>query len=199
MTTTGTRDALVELLRRYEPPVADRITVAKRMLEFVEQEPACAERTTSFGHLTGSSWVVNAARTKALLLHHRKLNRWIQPGGHADGEFDLLSVALKEAREESGLSRLEPVSGEVFDLDIHEIPAFKDMPAHYHFDVRFLLVADDTEQPCRNDESNDVKWIDLADISTYTDEESVLRMARLCGIGSWEGDRPRSPNGSVSK
>jgi len=182
MTTTGTRNALVELLRRYESPVADRITVAKRMLEFVEQEPACAERTTLFGHLTGSSWIVNAARTKTLLLHHRKLNRWIQPGGHADGEFDLLSVALKEAREESGLSRLEPVSGEVFDIDIHEIPAFKDLPAHYHFDVRYLLVADDSEAPCRNDESNDVKWIELADISTYTDEESVLRMARLCGV-----------------
>lgn len=105
----------------------------------------------------------------------------MQPGGHADGDLDLLSVALREAREESGLSRIQPVSGEVFDVDIHEIPPFKDIPAHYHFDVRFLLVADDTEEPCRNEESNEVKWIALADIQKYTDEESVLRMARLGG------------------
>jgi 8-oxo-dGTP pyrophosphatase MutT (NUDIX family) len=103
----------------------------------------------------------------------------MQPGGHADGELDLLSVALREAREESGLSRIEPVSGEVFDVDIHEIPPFKEIPAHYHFDVRFLFVADDTEEPSRNEESNEVKWIEVANIRKYTDEESVLRMARL--------------------
>jgi 8-oxo-dGTP pyrophosphatase MutT (NUDIX family) len=115
----------------------------------------------------------------ALLLHHRKLNRWMQPGGHADGDLDLLAVALREAREESGLRSIEPVSGEVFDVDIHEIPPFKDIPAHYHFDVRFLLVADDSEVPSQNDESNEVKWIELSEIGRYTDEESVLRMARL--------------------
>jgi 8-oxo-dGTP pyrophosphatase MutT (NUDIX family) len=103
----------------------------------------------------------------------------MQTGGHADGDLDLLGVALREAREESGLSRIEPVTGEVFDVDIHEIPPFKDIPAHYHFDVRFLLVADDSEMPSRNDESNEVKWVELSEIQRYTDEESVLRMARL--------------------
>jgi 8-oxo-dGTP pyrophosphatase MutT (NUDIX family) len=106
----------------------------------------------------------------------------MQPGGHADGEFDLLSVALREAREESGLTRIEPVTREIFDVDIHEIPPFKDIPAHYHFDVRFLLRADDAEMPRSNQESNQVKWINLADISRHTDEESVLRMARMGGV-----------------
>ena len=179
MTSTGSRAALLELLRRYSPTVADRAPVVKQILSFVESEPECAERSHQFGHLTGSAWIVNPARTKALLLHHSKLNRWMQPGGHADGELDLLSVALKEAREESGLPRIEPISREVFDVDIHEIPQFKDIPAHYHFDVRFLLCADDSEQPCRNEESNEVKWIDLTDIHTYTEEESVSRLSAV--------------------
>ena len=199
MTTTDTREALIELLRRYSPPTADRASDVGRIISFVEREPACAERSHQFGHLTGSAWIVNTTRTKALLLHHRKLSRWMQPGGHADGDLDLLAVALREAREESGLSGIEPVTREIYDVDIHEIPPFKDVPSHYHFDVRFLLRADDAEMPRHNEESNQVKWIDLADISQYTREESVLRMARMGGIGSWEGDRPRSPKGSVSK
>jgi 8-oxo-dGTP pyrophosphatase MutT (NUDIX family) len=179
MIPTDSRERLLEILRRYAPPSEDRGAEVRRIISFVEREPACAERSHQFGHLTGSAWIVTADRTKALLLHHRKLNRWMQPGGHADGELDLLAVALREAREESGLSSIEPVSGEVFDVDIHEIPPFKGIPAHYHFDVRFLLVGDDTEKPSRNEESNEVKWIELSAIREYTDEESVLRMARL--------------------
>lgn len=182
MQSVFSRDSLLQLLCRYHPEEPDRLAVAERIIAFVRDEPACAERSHLYGHLTGSAWVVNATRTKALLLHHRKLNRWMQPGGHADGEFDLLSVALREAREESGLTGIEPVTGEIFDVDIHEIPPFKEIPAHYHFDVRFLLYADDEEIPRHNEESNDVKWIDLADLSQYTEEESVLRMAWMGGV-----------------
>ncbi len=178
------RDSLLNLLSRYHPEGPDRAAVVEGIIAFVRDEPACAERSHLYGHLTGSAWVVNTTQTKALLLHHRKLNRWMQPGGHADGEYDLLSVALREAREESGLSCIEPVTGEIFDVDIHEIPPFKDIPAHYHFDVRFLLRADDAEMPRHNQESNQVKWIDLVDISQYTDEESVLRMVRMGGVFS---------------
>lgn len=178
------RDSLLQLLRSFVSSANERVAVGNRIISFVEREAACAERSHQFGHLTGSAWVVNSARTQTLLLHHRKLNRWIQPGGHADGSFDLLAVALREAREESGLTRVEPVTCEIFDVDIHRIPPFKDIPAHYHFDVRFLLCADDTETPRRNEESNEVKWIDLADITKYTDEESVLRMARLGAVRS---------------
>ena len=133
MSSSCSRESLLKLLRRYSPSTDDRIPVAERIVSFVEGEPACAERSHLFGHLTGSAWIVNPDRTKTLLLHHRKLHRWMQPGGHADGEFDLLAVALKEAREESGLVRIEPVSPDVFDVDIHEIPPFKDIPAHYHY------------------------------------------------------------------
>jgi 8-oxo-dGTP pyrophosphatase MutT (NUDIX family) len=175
-----TRESLLELLRRYYPLTDDRLPVLERLIAFVESTPMCAERSNIYGHLTGSAWVVNSDRSKALLLHHRKLNRWMQTGGHADGEFDLLSVALREAHEESGLARIEPVSREVFDVDIHEIPPYKDLPAHYHFDVRFLLQGDEDEPIVHNEESNGVAWIPLKEITSYTEEESVMRMARTC-------------------
>jgi hypothetical protein len=76
------------------------------------------------------------------------------------------------------------VSGAIFDVDIHEIPPFRDIPAHYHFDVRFLLEGDDEEPLVQNEESNAVAWVALDDITSYTDEESVVRMARLCGGGA---------------
>ena len=179
MSSSCTRESLVEILRRYRPIDRERSDVAGRIVSFIESTTKCAERSNLDGHLTGSAWIVNPSRTKALLLHHRKLNKWMQPGGHADGDLDLFHVALKEAQEESGLVDVRPVSPEVFDVDIHEIPQFKEVPPHYHYDVRFLFEADDTIAPKRNDESHEVAWIPLADIQRYTDEESVLRMARL--------------------
>ena len=176
------RESLLEVLQRYRPTANERLPVLERLISFVENDPTCAERSNGYGHLTGSAWIVNESRTKALLLHHRKLNRWMQTGGHADGEFDLLSVALREAREESGLTRIEPVSPEVFDVDIHEIPQFKDIRAHFHFDVRFLLQGDEEEPIVHNEESNGVVWILLNEITGYTEEESVLRMARMCTV-----------------
>jgi 8-oxo-dGTP pyrophosphatase MutT (NUDIX family) len=179
MSSAFSRESLLDVLRTYQPSSPDRVPVWERLIAFVESDPRSALRENSFGHLTGSAWVVNKSRTKGLLLHHRKLNRWMQTGGHADGEFDLLSVALREAREESGLTRIEPVSDVIFDVDIHEIPPFKDIPAHFHFDVRFLLEADESEPLIQNEESNGVAWVALTDITSYTEEESVVRMARL--------------------
>jgi FimV-like protein len=127
MTTTDTREALIELLRRYSPPTEDRASDVRRIVSFVEREPACAERSHQFGHLTGSAWIVNTTRTKALLLHHRKLNRWMQPGGHADGDLDLLAVALREAREESGLSGIEPVTLSEVGTKLDLARAYMDM------------------------------------------------------------------------
>lgn len=183
MNAPNSREYLVNLLKEYNPDEVDRRGAASRILAFVEGNADCAERSKVEGHLTGSAWIVNPSRTKALLMHHRKLARWMQPGGHADGELDLFQVALREAREESGVGAIRPISRAVFDVDIHEIPPFKDVPPHLHYDVRFLFEADDTEQPRRNEESNDVAWIELAEISRYTTEESVLRMARVCRGG----------------
>lgn len=144
--------------------------------QFVEQHPECFERSLQVGHITGSAWIVNPPRTHALLIHHRKLERWLQPGGHADGDPDVLRVALREAHEESGLEQLRPLSGAIFDVDIHTIPARGPEPQHLHYDVRFLLEADDAAPLLISRESRALAWAELERITEYTDEESVLRM-----------------------
>ncbi|CAN0163569.1 unnamed protein product [Chrysoparadoxa australica] len=112
-----------------------------------------------------------------LLTHHAKLNRWLQLGGHCDGIADARFVALKEAYEESGLSRIRLLSDAVFDVDIHEIPARGSEPAHLHYDVRFLMQAE-AGKITASAESHALAWVPLADLSHHTRAESVLRMAR---------------------
>ncbi len=127
------------------------------------------------GHITGSAFILSPDRRAVLLTHHRKLNIWVQLGGHCDGIADVRFVALKEAYEESGLTRLRMLSDEIFDIDIHEIPANPKEPAHLHYDARFLMQAEAGEIVV-SDESHDLKWVPLTDIQTYTREASVLRM-----------------------
>jgi len=149
--------------------------------EFVAFAAAHADsllRSCIPGHFTGSAWVVDPARRRTLLTHHRKLDKWLQLGGHADGEADLLAVALREAREESGLTGVKAVATGIFDLDRHLIPARKDEPAHWHYDVRFLLEADPAEALVVTSESKDLAWVDLAEVARLNPEESMLRMVR---------------------
>ena len=130
------------------------------------------------GHFTASAWLVSADGRRALLTHHRKLDRWLQPGGHADGERDLARAALREAEEESGLPALE-VDPEPFDLDRHWIPERGAEPGHWHYDVRFVVRATGSEDFVVGEESHDLAWraIDaLADDPGA--DASVRRMAR---------------------
>lgn len=168
------------LLRRHEvgaEPGREAAMLAE-FFPFIAAHSDCLRRTCLDGHLTASAWVVDAARTRVLLTHHRKLNLWIQLGGHADGEADLLTAALREVTEESGLTRLRAVSPEIFDVDRHRIPARKAEPEHWHFDVRFLIEADPAEPVVVSDESHDVAWVALADVTRLNAEESVARMVR---------------------
>jgi len=136
------------------------------------------KRTHQPGHFTGSAFIVSEDFLQTLLVHHRKLNRWLQPGGHADGDTDLLAVAMREAQEETGLARLSVINPAIYDIDIHPIPIRKDFPAHDHYDVRFLLQASVDDVITVSEESHDVKWISLNDLERYTAGESVLRLRK---------------------
>jgi 8-oxo-dGTP pyrophosphatase MutT (NUDIX family) len=130
------------------------------------------------GHFTASSWLVSADGRRALLTHHRKLDRWLQPGGHADGDLDLARVALREASEESGLPGLR-VEGGIFDLDRHWIPERKDVPGHWHYDVRFVVRAGGDERFVVGEESHDLAWLDVEAIAADASmDPSLRRMAR---------------------
>ncbi len=129
------------------------------------------------GHFTGSAWLVSGDGRRVLLTHHRKLDRWLQLGGHADGDIDLAQVALKEAGEESGLDGLRVDAEEIFDLDRHWIPQRGDVPGHWHYDARYVVRAGQGEDYVVGEESLDLAWREIAPLADEADE-SLSRMAR---------------------
>jgi 8-oxo-dGTP pyrophosphatase MutT (NUDIX family) len=181
-------DVLVADLRRYRETVGlSQQTQAERIIEFVRSRDAPWQRSTSQGHLTASAWIVDAANQHALLIHHKKLDKWLQPGGHIDDEdASLAAAALREAREETGIESLELVesnNGAIFDVDVHAIPSRTTEPvepAHFHYDVRYKFVAHDQTAILNACESNALSWYPLAQIA-YDGlfDESVRRMARV--------------------
>lgn len=138
---------------------------------------SCFLRSNLEGHFTGSAWLVSADGQRVLLTHHRKLDRWLQLGGHADGDADLSRVALREAEEESGLRDLS-VESEIFDLDRHWIPEHNEVPGHWHYDVRFVVRAKGSEDFIVSEESHALAWREIAGIATDSEaDESLRRMA----------------------
>ena len=170
------RQRLLGLIDEYAGRYPEEQPVVDRFNSFVNGHERCFERDCWAGHITGSAWLVNEAGSHVLLTHHRKLGAWFQLGGHSDGEPDTLIAAEREAEEESGLPVrvIEPV---VFDLDVHEIPARKSDPAHYHYDVRFAFEAE-RENFAVSEESLDLAWVQITELEAFTREESMLRMAR---------------------
>lgn len=182
------RRPLLDLLDRYADRYPGEHLVADRIRHLVQSHPDCFQRTCRPGHITASAWVTTPAGDRFLLVHHRKLGRWLQPGGHADGQTEVAQVALREAREESGLADLrlaaDGLDGLPLDLDVHIIPARYDAAgvlledAHEHHDVRFLIVGDGDATPTPSDESHAARWFTADELRQATSEESVLRLWR---------------------
>lgn len=170
-----TRTDLIHSLQQYQTSYPEEVIFIERFL-FLLQHPDSFQRTHLPGHITGSAWIIDQTRSKVLLVNHAKLNRWLQPGGHADGDENVYHVALREANEETGLQNLRPVFDQFFDIDIHTIPTRKDMPEHDHYDIRFCFEADIQEPLIISHESTDLRWIEFADLQRMSPGSSMQRM-----------------------
>lgn len=171
------RNKLLHLLAGYQSrhPAED----VTRFRRFVERQPRCFERDCfDDGHITSSAVVLSADASALLMTLHAKLGKWLQLGGHADGETDPLAVACREAREESGLAA-EPIVADAVDVDIHAIPAGATDPAHLHYDLRFLLRAEPGPLTVTH-ESVALEWVPLDAVGSVTREESILRLVAKC-------------------
>ena len=171
--------------------------VRDEVLGFCAAHDDALLRTNEVAHLTGSALVVDPGSRRFVVLHHRKLDRWLQPGGHADGEGDLAGVALREAFEETGLNGLEVLRPAV-DLDIHEVAPPGD-PVHRHLDLRFVVLAPagaSASPPPGNHESRSIRWVDADELAGLDPDESLVRLVgRGLALVAQLG-RPRDTFGS---
>lgn len=172
MTRDDFRPLLLAHAPRDEKEKADR----SAMLDFLERLPQPFSREQPEAHFTASALVVDQARARTALVHHRKLGIWVQPGGHLDAQDATIgAAALREVREETGI---DGELGPLIHLDVHEIPARADMPAHLHLDVRFLVVAPGDELKLSH-ESTDVRWYSLDDAARVGDASVARLVAAL--------------------
>ena len=181
------RRRLKALLAEYRRRWPQESATVARFNVFIDSHPDCFHRSCQVWHITGSAWLVDMAGDRVLLAHHAKLTRWLQPGGHSDGDPDTLAVALREAREESGLD-VRALDDAIFDIDVHRIPARGRESAHLHFDVRFLVQAEHDRFRV-SDESHALAWVPAEGLGALTDEESILRMARKWVVRRADGTR----------
>ncbi len=163
--------------RRYADRWAEEASTAADFTELLADTDDPYRRERLAGHFTASAWLVSADGERLLMTHHRKLDRWLQLGGHADGDTDLAQVALREAEEESGLSGLV-VEPEMFDLDRHWIPERGDVPGHWHYDVRYVVRATANEAFAVSEESLALAWREIASLRDEPGiDPSIVRMA----------------------
>ncbi len=168
------------LITSYAAPSEEQRIIQSRFLTFISEVAYPTRRDTIPGHLTTSAFIINVELKSVLLTHHLKFDRWMQLGGHIEPEDrSLLDSAMREAREESGLKVLQAYGTSdkeaLIDLDIHEIPARGDMPAHLHYDVRFLLTTSEVVFRVEQTESHALAWCPLDNLNRYTGEVSIVR------------------------
>jgi 8-oxo-dGTP pyrophosphatase MutT (NUDIX family) len=171
------------LLAAWDPPTLEQERTRDRILAFVDEHPQDAHRRTCPpGHLTASALVLDARGERALLTFHRKLGRWLQLGGHCDGDANLAAVALREAIEESGIEDLE-IDPIPVDLDVHTIPARKGEPEHLHLDTRFLVHAPAGASERQSEESVELRWFTREEAADLETDDSVRRLFKIAALG----------------
>lgn len=172
------RKQILDLLHNFKPADESEEKSLNKIKDFISTHEDCFENTFKLGHVTGSAFVVDKNFEFVLLNHHQKLNKWLQFGGRSDGHNIVADTAMREAVEESGLKSLKfcPDIKGIFDVDAHLIPEKGDMPSHYHYDVRFLVIGDKDEEFVVSNESKNIRWIRLEDVNNYNQSPEMLRM-----------------------
>lgn len=158
-------EKLAEKIRAYKPQNAQEAKDQQVMLDFIRKNPDCLLRDNLIAHFTSSIWTVNKARTKVLMVYHNIYNSWSWIGGHADGEEDLKSVALRELTEETGMQHARLVSDDIFSLEVLTVDGHikrgQYVPSHLHLNITYLAEADETEAlTIKADENKGVRWFE---------------------------------------
>lgn len=171
------RALLIRKIQNYQTAYDEEMLFRPRFISLLNNFQNCFDRNLTTGHITASAWVFDKNARNVLMVHHKKLERWLQPGGHADGDENVISVAIREVAEETGLAALSLFDSNIFDLDIHLIPQHKDVKPHLHYDVRFLFTANSRLPLVASEESNQVQWIPIGQAAYYTNNHrSIHRM-----------------------
>ncbi len=170
------RNWLLHRLEAYVAADSEDAMTRDRIVDFVSNTPDCFSRHHPPGHITASAWIIDPDSTSSLLVHHKKLNRWLQPGGHIEGDATVLDAARRELTEETGLTATDTLDDTIFDVDIHPIPSRGNEPGHLHYDVRFLFIADKALDLSVSEESHDLRWFLFAEIHNLGEGRSIDRM-----------------------
>jgi 8-oxo-dGTP pyrophosphatase MutT (NUDIX family) len=172
--SAGRREALLAALEAYRAEAPEDEAAIARFLAFLDRDDPFL-RSDPDGHVTASAIVARPAADEVVLVFHRKLDRWLQPGGHIeDGDVSVFSAALREAREETGISDFAaPIDDTILDVDVHAIPASGDDPAHFHYDVRFLLTVGDGGKPAPG-----AAWFPFDAVGPADTDGSLVRAVR---------------------
>jgi len=182
---------LIQQLQAHVPHNTIESAHLETIIAFLNHTKFPFDRTTLEGHITGSAIVVDPTYHQILLLHHRKLDRWLQPGGHCDGDPCPLAVACKEVAEETGLTAVTPISSAIFDVDVHRIPTKGDVPEHWHYDIRYLFVTDDREALQKSErEAIDLRWFSLTQLEQINPDDSLNRVKDKLNNIRWSKNIP---------
>ena len=171
----------IELIKNYTPCDDAEKKDKELILHCIDKFDDVLTRDNGIAHITSSGFVVNKRKDKVLMVHHNIYNSWAWTGGHADGDKDLLAVAIKEAKEETGVKNIHPVTSEIFSIDIlpvlGHIKRGSYVSAHLHLSLAYLLEADEDELLIvKSDENSAVKWIPMDAVSLYCTEPHMQKV-----------------------
>jgi 8-oxo-dGTP pyrophosphatase MutT (NUDIX family) len=180
-TKAGDYMSWIELIKQYKPYNEQEEKDKKIILQCINNFSGILTRDSEVAHITSSAFIINKTRDKALMIHHNIYNSWSWTGGHADGEGDLLSVAIREAKEETGVKTIHPVNKDILSLDVlpvvGHIKKGKYIAAHLHLSVSYLLEATEEEELIvKDDENSGVRWISIDEVNLYTSEPHMKKV-----------------------